>query len=134
VRTIERSPDGLNSRLLWRSYRLQTRSPKLGFGPDLDAVGCGLRMPRYFFDLHNDMDALDPEGKELASLDAAKLHALCEARVMVKASIDDRGHIDLRHHINVRDESGRIVYVMPFEDAVTVQRGGEVLSRPSVAG
>jgi len=90
-------------------------------------------MPRYFFDLHNDLDALDPEGKELPDLDAAKAHALCEARVMLKASIDDRGHIDLRHYINVRDESGQLVYVMQFENAVTVRRGDQVLSRPSAA-
>ena len=32
------------------------------------------------------------------------------------------------HHIDVRDETGATVYVMHFEDAVTVQRGAEMLS------
>ncbi len=52
---------------------------------------------------------------------------------MIQASIAEHGKIDLRHHIDLRDESGTIVYVMHFEDAVTVQRGTEVLSRASVA-
>jgi hypothetical protein len=88
---------------------------------------------RYFFDLHNDMDALDPEGKELPNFEAAKARALAEALEMIQASIVDHRKVDLRHHIDVRDESGAVVYVMHFEDAVTVQRGPDVLSRPSMA-
>jgi hypothetical protein len=89
-------------------------------------------MPRYFFDLHNDMDALDQEGVELPDLNAALAHGLCEARTMIQASIADTGHIDLRHHIDVRDESGAVVYVLHYEDAVTVQRGPEILNRASL--
>ena len=89
-------------------------------------------MPRFYFDLHNDIDALDPEGTELADFDAALRHALKEARVMIQASVVETGRIDLRHHIDIRDDSGRVVHVLRFEDAVTVQRGAEVLSRPSV--
>jgi hypothetical protein len=88
-------------------------------------------VPRYFFDLHNDMDACDDEGVELSNTDAALAHALSEARTMIQASVAETGRIDLRHHIDVRDESGTIVYVMHFEDAVTVQRGPEILSRAS---
>lgn len=87
-------------------------------------------MPHYFFDLHNDIDAEDEEGKDLPDLQAAIYHALCDARTMIGASVKDTGRIDLRHHIDVRDGSG-IVYVMHFEDAVTVQRGDEIISRPS---
>jgi hypothetical protein len=81
-------------------------------------------MPRYFFDLHNDMDAPDDEGRELPDLAAAKAAVLGEVREMLQANIAEHGSIDLRHHIDVRDESGEIVYVMHFEDAVSVQRGG----------
>jgi hypothetical protein len=49
-------------------------------------------MPRYFFDLHNDMDVRDDEGVELPNLNAALLHALHEARTMIQASIADRPH------------------------------------------
>jgi hypothetical protein len=90
-------------------------------------------MPRYFFDLHNDVDAIDEEGKVFPDIEAAKANVLAEVREMVKASIADTGRIDLRHYINVRDESGTIVYVMHFEDAVTIQRGAEVLSEASAS-
>jgi hypothetical protein len=33
----------------------------------------------------------------------------------------ERGKIDLRHLISVRDESGSVVFNMHFEDAVTVR-------------
>ena len=88
-------------------------------------------MPRYFFDLHNDVDALDEEGVELRDANAAITHALYEARTMIQASVAETGRIDLRHHIDVRDDAGEILHVLHFEDAVTVQRGTEVLSRAS---
>lgn len=36
-------------------------------------------MPRYFFDLHNDVDAEDEEGKDFPDLRGAIDHALREA-------------------------------------------------------
>ena len=87
-------------------------------------------MTRYFFDLHNDVDAIDEEGADLPDLQAARAHALGEARTMIKASVDDTGRIDLRHHIDIRDQSGAVLHVMRFEDAVTVQRGEDILSGP----
>lgn len=87
-------------------------------------------MPRYFFDLHNGIDAIDDEGEDLPDLQAAIDHALCEARIMIQTSVQETGRIDLRHHIDVR-EGSEIVHVIHFEDAVTVQRGDEILSRPS---
>jgi hypothetical protein len=32
----------------------------------------------------------------------------------------------------VRDDHGTVVFVIHFEDAVTVQRGGEILTRASI--
>lgn len=89
-------------------------------------------MPRYFFDLYNDIDAQDDEGRELPDVDAVVAKAVKEARELIKASIDDTGRIDLRHHISVRDDRGETVFVIHFEDAVTVQRGDEILSRGSI--
>lgn len=89
-------------------------------------------MPRYFFDLHNDVDSLDDEGKDLPDLEAAKANALREAREMMQESVCN-GHLDLRHHIDVRDESGNVPYVLHFEDAVEVRRGEQILSGRSVA-
>jgi len=89
-------------------------------------------MPRYYFDLHNDVDAIDDEGRELPDLEAVKADVLKEVRAMIKTSIDETGRIDLRHHIDVRDEHDAVVYIMHFEDAVTVQRAEQVLSKASI--
>ena len=90
-------------------------------------------MPRYYFDLHNDVNAIDDEGRELPDLEAVKADVLKEVRAMIKTSIDETGRIDLRHHIDVRDENDAVVYVMHFEDAVTVQRAEQVLSQASTS-
>jgi hypothetical protein len=82
-------------------------------------------VPRYFFDLHDDVDAPDDEGKDLPSLKAAQLQALAEARTMISASVREHGKIDLQHFIRVRDEGGKAVYLVEFGDAVRIERGGE---------
>ena len=82
-------------------------------------------VPRYFFDLHDDIIAIDEEGRELPDLHAAQLHALKEARQMISALVLEHGKVDLRHNIRVRDEGGLPLYLVEFEDAVSVQRGGE---------
>jgi hypothetical protein len=68
-------------------------------------------VPRYFFDLYNDMVVQDDEGVELTDLEAAKKHA--------------QGKIDLRHYVKIRDGLGDEVHCIDFEDAVSVERGGE---------
>lgn len=82
-------------------------------------------MPRYFFDLYDDLISLDSEGAELPDLGSAERHALVEARQIIGATAKDDGKIDLRHNIKVRDEAGAIVHTLEFEDAVSVQRGGK---------
>ena len=82
-------------------------------------------MPRFFFDLHNDMDAPDREGQDLPDLRSAQVQALKEARVIIGASVLEHGKIDLQHFIRVRDESGKAVYMVEFGDAVAIERGGE---------
>ena len=80
-------------------------------------------MPLYFFDLHNDVDASDPEGQELRDLAAAIAEAIKDARELMGASIKQEGKINLRHYINIRDEHGQVVHTVRFADAVTVLRG-----------
>lgn len=87
-------------------------------------------MPQYFFDLHNDVDAIDYEGLDLPDVQAARRHALGEARAMIQASVADSGRIDLRHNIQVRDETGAILHVIRFEDAVVIKRGEKILTGP----
>ena len=88
-------------------------------------------MARYYIDLHNDVDAIDEEGMEFPDLEAAKTTMLAEARQMIQASVAENGRIDLRHHLDLRDHSGAIIYVLHFKDAVTIQQGSEVLSQAS---
>ena len=88
-------------------------------------------MPRYFFDLQNDVFAPDPEGKELADIDAAMVEALKDARELIGASVERDGTIDLRHYINVRDEFGDVLRTLWFEDALSVRRGDQTVSQPS---
>jgi len=76
-------------------------------------------MPRYYFDLHNDMDAVDHEGKELAGIEQATRQALVEARAMLEDSAG-HGRINLNHFIQVRDESGKVVHRLHFDEVVTI--------------
>ena len=82
-------------------------------------------MPRYFFDLHNDINALDMEGKELPDEAAAIDRAFVEAREMIKASVDERVKIDLHHFINVRQLGGEVIRKLTFEEALPIERDGK---------
>lgn len=77
-------------------------------------------MPRYYFHLCNDVIAEDEEGVELPGLEAAREHAIEEARVMVCESIK-KGHLNLEHRIAVTDEAGADVLSVSFRDAFTVE-------------
>lgn len=89
-------------------------------------------MPLYFFDLHNDVDAPDPERKEFLTLDAAKANAVKEAREMMQESVS-KGRLDLHHYIQVRDANGSIVFKVLFEDALVVRRGTDLIDRASAS-
>ena len=82
-------------------------------------------MARYFFDLRNDIDVNDGEGRHFADLGAATVHARKEAREMICASVEEGRDVDLRHKIEVREESGSVAAVVHFEDAVRFLRAGE---------
>lgn len=87
-------------------------------------------MALYFLDFHNDICTTDTEGVELPDLAVARERAIQEALGLMRASIDE-GHIDLCHHVNVRDESGLVVCTVRFEDIVCVKRGDQILSQPA---
>ncbi|MGZ8352808.1 MAG: DUF6894 family protein [Allosphingosinicella sp.] len=77
-------------------------------------------MPRYFFDLHNDIESRDHEGKELPNLAAAREKATASDREMICSSIQTRGSVNLDHRIDVRDETGDVVMTVPFREAFTI--------------
>jgi hypothetical protein len=78
-------------------------------------------VPRFFFDLHDDMNVEDEEGIELSSPSAAREWAIKNARDMACAEVLG-GRLNLRHFIEVRDESGVSIARIRFGDAVDVER------------
>jgi hypothetical protein len=82
-------------------------------------------MPRYYFDLRDDIDVDDPEGRVLPDVDSALVHAKKEAQEMVVACVAEGRPIDLQHRIQVRDEGGEVKVVVHFSDAARIVRGGQ---------
>jgi hypothetical protein len=77
-------------------------------------------MPRYYFHLHNDIETVDEEGRELDGLDSAREQAILGARDLMAEEIM-RGMITLSHWIEVRDDADKRVLTIFFRDALTVR-------------
>ena len=75
---------------------------------------------RYFFHVYSDTVALDDEGQELPSLSIARDAAVRAAREFAADEIAERGHLSLRHRIEVEDENGRPLFTLPFSAAFKV--------------
>lgn len=86
-------------------------------------VRCG-GVPRYFFHIHDDIISTDPEGIELADLEAARACAVEGARSLMMAQVQ-AGKLDLDHWIEVADEQGREVFRLRFAEALTVRGGAQ---------
>lgn len=78
-------------------------------------------MPRYYFDLRDDLSADDDEGLNLPDLDAARARPEEFARAMTAASVLEHGRINLAHRIEVANEEGQEVLTVTFGDVVTVE-------------
>lgn len=76
-------------------------------------------IPRFFFIIHDDIDAEDDEGMILSGPEAARKEALKGARALACEQVC-KGYLKLNHRIDVADESGRIVLTIPFREAVAV--------------
>ena len=77
-------------------------------------------MPRYFFDVYDDIIADDEEGIELPNLEAARLQALKGARDLAMEQVR-HGYIVLSHWIDVLDDQGEKVLRVSFRDAVDIR-------------
>ncbi len=77
-------------------------------------------MPRYFFNVYDDVVALDEEGMELPNLQAARLHALAGARDLIAAQVK-HGYMVRSHWIDVAGEQGEVVLSITFGEAVDVR-------------
>lgn len=76
-------------------------------------------MPRYFFNLFNDITAIDDEGSDWGDDAAALAHALLSAREIASVSVL-RGELNLEDHIEVLAEDRRLVARVSFRDAVRI--------------
>jgi hypothetical protein len=91
-------------------------------------------MSLYFFHLRDGQDVLlDPDGRELDSLEAVQRIALEDARMLISADALE-GVIDLACHLDVEDASGKVVYSLDFEDAVQILRKGDAQPAPERRG
>jgi hypothetical protein len=78
-------------------------------------------MPRFYFHLHNDLEAADPEGKELPSLEAARKYAAETALFTMAQVLKDEAHINFHHHIDIEDEHGNVLETVRFKDVAKVE-------------
>ena len=78
-------------------------------------------MPRFFFHLHNDIEARDPEGRELPGIDAAREAATLDARELAAETVSE-GRLNLSHFIEVTDQAGAVLFRVTFGDVVAITR------------
>ncbi|HEX8666914.1 MAG TPA: hypothetical protein VF727_00900 [Allosphingosinicella sp.] len=77
-------------------------------------------MPRFYFHVHNDIDAEDNEGVELPDVGAARNYAAENARALVCESVR-KGHLNLDHYILVTGDTGREVLKLTFRESFTLE-------------
>ena len=85
-------------------------------------------MPRYFLNIRNNISfTRDEEGCELADADAARDVAVKGARSLMSTEVAEQGKLDLRARIEVMDEAGKIVLIVPFREALNIvdNNGGD---------
>ena len=77
-------------------------------------------MPRFFFNVYDDVIATDEEGLELPNLAAARLQAVKGARDLIVSQVK-HGYMVLSHWIDVADDQGKVVLTVRFADAVDIK-------------
>jgi hypothetical protein len=80
-------------------------------------------MPCFYFHVHEAFGStLHEHGRELPDLEIARREAVIGVRSILSAEIA-RGRLDLGSRIEVTDETGSVVLMIPFRDTVEVQHG-----------
>ena len=78
-------------------------------------------MPRYFFNLHNNIGpVLDEEGQIVSGLEEARAVALAGIRSVLGDELA-AGELDLNGRIDIIDEHREVVMSISFEEAVAVR-------------
>lgn len=78
-------------------------------------------MPRYYFNVYNDLVALDEEGRELPDIAAAREEAIKGGRALMADQLVEAGRMRLQHRIEVADENGRVLLTIPFRELVNIE-------------
>ena len=77
-------------------------------------------MPRFYFHLHDNLVTPDEEGQVLPTVECAVEEAKRGAIELACAELQN-GRLNLSHRIEVTDENGQVVAVVPFRDTVEVE-------------
>jgi hypothetical protein len=77
-------------------------------------------MPRFFFHVVGGDLVVDEEGIELPDIGAARHHAIVGARSILSSEIM-AGRLPLREAIEVTDDNGSSLLVLPFRQAFQVE-------------
>ena len=86
-------------------------------------------MARFYLNMSNGIGFVrDEEGQELPDLDAAREAAIAGIRSILSDEAK-QGLLDLRGTVEITDESGQVLMVVPFKEAVELK-----LSEEGVAG
>jgi hypothetical protein len=78
-------------------------------------------MARYFLHIHNSHgSAEDDEGIEAKSLSEAREKAVAGIRSLIGAEAIN-GEINFKGRIDIKDEAGKLLLAVPFNEAVTIK-------------
>ena len=82
-----------------------------------------MRVARYFFHVYDESGFVeDEEGRELDGLPTVRTQAIKGARSIMMEEVR-YGRLDLRGRIEIVDDEGRPVLILPFSEAVEVIEG-----------
>ena len=77
-------------------------------------------MPRFFFNLRNEILVEDNEGKELENTARARETAVTYARCIMAEDVKD-GRLILKDEIDILDSDREKVLTLPFRDAIRIE-------------
>ena len=78
-------------------------------------------MPRFFFHLHNTIEVRDEVGRELPSLEDARVEAVDACRALMADDLRKEGQITLSHRIDIHGEDGESQLMLPFRACVEIR-------------
>ena len=83
-------------------------------------------MPRFYLNLYTGSgETIDEEGQQAADLEAARERALIEIRSLLAEEVRG-GSLNLAGRIEVADQTGAVLAIVPFRDAVALASGEAV--------